>query len=35
MQDGRREPEILVAGQLESDSGIKGKIYDPFGIAPN
>lgn len=34
MQGGNRQPKIIVAGQLESDSGGTGKIYDPEGIAP-
>lgn len=34
MQGGGQEPKILVAGQLDCDSGGTGKIYDPEGIAP-
>lgn len=28
------EPKVVVAGQLDSDSGGTGKVYDPQGIAP-
>ncbi|MBD0381228.1 DNA (cytosine-5-)-methyltransferase [Paenibacillus sp. WST5] len=34
MQGGGQEPKILVAGQLDDDTGGTGKIYDPDGIAP-
>jgi len=34
MQGGCLEPKVLVAGQLECDSGGTGKVYDPEGIAP-
>lgn len=34
MQGGSQEPKIMVAGQLDDDSGGTGKIYDPAGIAP-
>lgn len=34
MQGGSQEPKIMVAGQLNDDTGGTGKIYDPAGIAP-
>lgn len=34
MQGGSQEPKIIVAGQLNDDSGGTGKIYNPDGIAP-
>lgn len=34
MGGGGQEPKVLVAGQLQSDSGGTGKVYHPDGIAP-